>query len=369
MDKIILYLIGICLILGGIDYILGNPLKIGQKFEEGIKIMGAIGLSMIGIFSVAPVLAKTLFAVTIPICKMFYLDPSILPASFLAIDMGGYKIAVQIALSHEIGLFSGIIIASSLGATISFTIPIAISMLHHEDEAYFYQGVMVGIASIPVGFLAAGIWQKIDLNILLWNLMPIFIFAVILVVGLIYCSKVLLIFFKIFGRIIIGISIIGLLLVSIKSLYGIEIIFGLVPLEETMVIVGKVAFVLGGAYPMMAIISRIFNRPFKNMGKKMGINLAAVEGILGNLASNLVLFGLYKDMNPKGKVICAALAVSGSFVLGGQFGFVVGVAPEMIGGFIISKITAGIISVFMAIKIYDLREKIEKSRVSTTPSP
>jgi len=359
MDKIMLYLIGIFLIMGGIDFILGNPFKIGHKFEEGIKIMGALGLGMIGIYSLAPVLAEFLFATAIPICRVFHLDPSILPSAFLAIEMGGYQMASKIALSNEMGLFSGIIIASSLGATISFTIPIAISMITHEDEEYFYKGVMVGIVSIPVGCLAAGIWQKISLSILLWNLVPIFIFAVILVVGLIYFSTVLMICFRIFGKIIIGISIIGLLLVGIKALYGMEIIAGLAPLDESMVILGKAAFVLGGAYPMMATISRVFNKIFKKAGEKMAINSVAVEGIIGNLASNLVLFGLYKNMNPKGKVICAALAVSGSFVFGGQFGFVVGVAPEMIGAFIISKITASIISVFIALRIYDLQGKLE----------
>lgn len=358
MDKIILYLIGIFLIMGGIDYILGNPFKIGHKFEEGIKIMGALGLGMIGIYSLAPVLAKFLFAAAIPICRVFHLDPSILPSAFLAIEMGGYQIATKIALSHEMGLFSGIIIASSLGATISFSIPIAVSMIADEDEEYFYKGVMVGIASIPVGCVAAGIWQRIDLDILLWNLVPIFIFAVILVVGLINFPKVLMMCFRIFGKTMIGISTIGLLLVGIKALYGIEIVSGLAPLNESMVILGKAAFVLGGAYPMMAIISRMFNSVFEKAGEKIGINSGSVEGIMGNLASNLVLFGLYKHMNPKGKVICAALAVSGSFVFGGQFGFVVGVAPGMIGAFLISKITASMVSIFIAIKIYDLQGKL-----------
>jgi ethanolamine transporter len=57
-------------------------------------------------------------------------------------------------------------------------------------------------------------------------------------------------------------------------------------------------------------------------------------------------------MDPKGKVICAAFAVSGAFVFGGQFGFVSGIAPEMLGAFIISKLTAGIISIVLAMWLY-----------------
>ena len=37
----------------------------------------------------------------------------------------------------------------------------------------------------------------------------------------------------------------------------------------------------------------------------------SLASILGNLASNLLIFASYKEMNPKGKVICTAFGVSG----------------------------------------------------------
>lgn len=58
MDKFVLLLIGSFFVIGGIDYITGNHLKLGRKFEEGIKTMGALGLGMIGILSLAPILAN-----------------------------------------------------------------------------------------------------------------------------------------------------------------------------------------------------------------------------------------------------------------------------------------------------------------------
>ena len=60
MDKFVLYLIGSFFVIGGIDYITGSPLKLGGKFEEGIKTMGALGLGMIGIYSLAPILSNFL---------------------------------------------------------------------------------------------------------------------------------------------------------------------------------------------------------------------------------------------------------------------------------------------------------------------
>lgn len=51
-------------------------------------------------------------------------------------------------------------------------------------KKYFSKGVLVGIITIPIGCLAAGLWQKININTLVWNLVPIFVFAIILGVGL-----------------------------------------------------------------------------------------------------------------------------------------------------------------------------------------
>jgi ethanolamine transporter len=362
MDKFILYIIGSFFVIGGIDYILGSPLKLGGKFEEGIKTMGVLGIGMIGIYSLAPVLSNSLSTAIIPICRVLHLDPSIFPAALLAMDMGGYQIAEKVALTKEMALFSGVIIASTLGATISFSIPIAIGMLSKEDEKYFSKGVMVGIVSIPIGCLVAGFWQKINFSILLWNLVPIIVFAIILVIGLLKAPKILMKSFNVFGKLIMALGVIGLLLQGIDTIFGVTLISGLAPLSEAAVITAKIAFILSGAYPMLTLINRIFKGSFERIGEKFGVNSASIAGLLGNLASNLLIFGTFKEMNPKGKVICTAFAVSGAFVFGGQFGFLSGMAPEMLGGFIIAKLTAGIISIILAAWLYehDAKEYIIK---------
>lgn len=357
MDKFVLYLIGSFFVIGAIDYITGNHLKLGGKFEEGIKTMGALGLGMIGIFSLAPIFTSFLSAEIIPIFRALHLDPSIVPAALLAVDMGGYQMANELALTKEMGAFSGIIIASTLGATISFSIPVALGMLSKEDEQYFSKGVLVGIITIPIGCLAAGLWQQININILVWNLVPIFVFAFILGAGLLRAPRVFIKAFNVFGKLIMCLSTIGLILQGIDVIFGVRLVSGLAPLSESTLIVGKIALVLGGAYPMLALINRIFNNSFRKIGEKFGINSVSVAGILGSLASNLLIFGTFKEMNPKGKVVSTAFGISGAFVFGGQLGFVSGVAPEMLGAFIISKLTAGIISLVLAAWLYDRENK------------
>lgn len=46
--------------LGALDRIFGNRIGLGPEFENGILSLGSLALSMVGIISLAPVLAKVL---------------------------------------------------------------------------------------------------------------------------------------------------------------------------------------------------------------------------------------------------------------------------------------------------------------------
>lgn len=349
MDKIVLCLIGFFFVLGGIDAILGNRLKLGEKFEEGIKMMGIFAMCMLGIYSLAPIFAKFFAVVVVPISGLLHVDPSIIPATFMAIDLGGYQVAAGVALDQDIGMLSGICIASSLGAAISFSIPVASGMIAKEDKPYFFKGVTIGIISLPIGYVAAGLYQGMNIGFLLWNLTPIFIFAVVLAVGLLKAPKYLIICFTILGKIIVGISVIGLLLQGIGFIFDVQIVSALTPLSAAMLIVGKSAFVLAGAYPLLSTITRLFKKNLEKVGKRTGLNDVSVAGMMGNLANNILVFGTYGSMNPKGKLVCAALTISCSFLFGGQLGFVLSIAPEQLNLFILFKLTSGMVSIILAV--------------------
>lgn len=357
MNKIILYFISFFMILGGVDYAFGSKYKVGNKFEDGIKSMGALGIGMIGIYSLAPVFTRILAPVFKNMGMIFNIDPSVFTSLLFATDMGGYQMANALAANREMVLFSGIILASSFGATISFTIPLAIGIIEKEDQKYFSQGVMAGLISIPAGALVAGLWEKINIIILLKNIAPILIFAVLLAIGLIKIPEKLMKGFNIVGRIIVVLSIIGLLLQGLNSILGIKLINDIAPFDETMTVVGKISFVLAGAFPMVAVINYVFKNTFRKIGRKIGINSISVAALLGNLASNILIFSNYKLLNPKGKVICTAFGVSAAFVFGGQLGFVSALEPEMISPFIISKLVAGLVSIFIAAWIFERNAK------------
>ena len=67
INEIIIYIMVFFMAIGALDKCIGNKFGYGQKFEEGIMAMGALALSMVGIVSLAPVLANILRPIVGPV--------------------------------------------------------------------------------------------------------------------------------------------------------------------------------------------------------------------------------------------------------------------------------------------------------------
>lgn len=70
--------------------------------------------------------------------------------------------------------------------------------------------------------------------------------------------------------------------------------------------------------------------------------------MVANLANNIAMFNILHEMNPKGKLLNIAFAVSAAFVFGDHLGFTAGVNKEMIFPVIVGKLVAGITAVILA---------------------
>ena len=57
-NEILMYVMAVGVVIGGTDRLLGNRFGLGDKFEEGFRLMGPIALSMVGIICLSPVLTK-----------------------------------------------------------------------------------------------------------------------------------------------------------------------------------------------------------------------------------------------------------------------------------------------------------------------
>lgn len=60
INQIIINIMVVFMALGAIDRILGNKYGFGEQFEEGFNAMGSLSLAMVGVVSLAPVLATLL---------------------------------------------------------------------------------------------------------------------------------------------------------------------------------------------------------------------------------------------------------------------------------------------------------------------
>ncbi len=80
----------------------------------------------------------------------------------------------------------------------------------------------------------------------------------------------------------------------------------------------------------------------------LGMNEQGSAGLIANLANNIAMFNIMGEMNPKGKLLNVAFAVSAAFVFGDHLGFTAGVNSEMIFPVIVGKLTAGITALILA---------------------
>ena len=137
-------------IVAAVDYVIGNKLGIGKEYEKGFMLLGTMALSMIGMISIAPLLGKWLSPALAFLSETLGIDPSIIPASLFANDMGGAPLSVEVAKDSAVGLFNGLVVSSMMGCTISFTIPFALGLVKKEDRRFMIFGLLSGIVTIPV---------------------------------------------------------------------------------------------------------------------------------------------------------------------------------------------------------------------------
>ena len=361
MENLILYIVAAFFFIGAIDYILGDRLSLGFLFKDGLNTMGPLAISMVGIISLTPVITEGLNLFLVPIAERLGIDPSIFVSSIIAIDMGAFNIAENISVSQNMIYFSGVLMASMLGCTLSFTLPLALGIIKKESRRDFFIGTLFGIITIPIGLFIGGLLLNIPLKIIFINLLPIIIISILLGLGIVYKGDFMIKSFDIFGKAIIVISIIGLTLQGVQSISGLVIFDNIMPLQDALTIVGKIAIFLGGAYVMLEVIKRILEKPLDRISNKIGINNHSIAAFLGSLASAIIIFLNFEKLDSKGRILCSAFSVSGAYVLGGQLGFVASEAPKIVSIYIFTKLLCGLLSILIAI-LY-IKSKENKIRV------
>ena len=412
LNQIILYIMMTFMVIGALDRIfqqfggsepilgkigLGKVGKsiggAGSEFEEGFHAMGALALAMVGIIAIAPVLAKVLSPIVVPIYTALGADPAMFATTLLANDMGGYFLAKELAtgadgvIDYGAWMYAGLILGAMMGPTIVFSIPVAVGIIKLEDRPYLAAGVLAGIVTIPLGCIAGGLGamastvmvpgteQVIEFNLplIFMNLVPVIIVSALIAVGLWLIPNRMINGFSIFAKFLVAFITIGLMSAVLERTLGFSIIPGMDPIfmvsgdvpgvdMRAIEVIGSIAIILLGAYPMVLLLTRWFEKPLLKMGNVLDVNTTAATGLIATLANNIPMFQVMKDMDSRGKILCSAFAVSAAFTFGDHLGFTAANKPDMIMAVIIGKLVGGITAVLFAMLLANrMIASIEKS--------
>lgn len=339
--------------LAALDRIFGDRFGIGKEFEKGFMLLGTMALSMAGMLVITPFIGELLKPLSEGFYQLTGIDPSVIPASLLANDMGGEPLANQIAVDEAIGKFNAFIVSSMMGVIISFNIPFALGLVKKELHRELFLGVLCGVVTVPVGCFVAGLILNLPLAALLFDLLPIIILALLISIGLVFIPDICVNIFKVLGTAIKILITIGLALGILKFLTGLEPVPGLAPIdgEPIMVCLGA-SIVMSGAFPLIHIISKLLKKPFEKLGGVLGINSVSAVGFMSSLATNATTFGMMNDMDKKGAMLNSAFAMAGAFTFAGHLAYTMARDVDYILPMIVGKLVSGVCSVLVAIVIY-----------------
>jgi len=339
-------------IIGALDKLLGDKLGLGKEFEKAFSLFTPMVLSMLGMLVVAPAVGLWLT----PGFQWFYdafgIDPSVIPASLFANDMGGMTLAQKVCKSETVGNYHAFVTSSMMGCVISFTIPFAVGIVKREQHKEMFFGLLCGIVTIPVGCFVAGLMCGLEVLILLQNLLPLLLLSGVVTAGLLLIPHVCIRIFSALGIFIRAVSLVGLACAIFTFLTKIKINQHFDTLENAAFVCVNACVTLSGTLPFMYLITKLLRKQMDALGTKIGTDGVSAACLLATLVTNVSTFGLADKMNQKGLVLNSAFAVSAAFAFGGHLAITMAFNSDYVVPVIVGKLISGICGVLLAMLIY-----------------
>jgi ethanolamine transporter len=378
---VVVLIIMACAIAGAIASVVKPQSELGSQFVDGIDSIGPIFLPVAGIMAAAPYLTRFVSFVFGNLFEFIGADPAMAATTFIAVDMGGYQLAEELAQTKESWIMA-MMTGYMGGATIVFTIPVALKMIQVADRKYLALGVMCGLLSIPVGVfvssaiiafshpmiretISAGTGEAtyqlaLGFGQIALNLVPLIIICGALALGLKFKPDAMIKGFIVFGRflesalklvfvVVVVEYFTGLPGAIVGSFYEFEpIIADESDIFRALEVSGAIGIMLCGAFPMVYLIKRYLERPLTKVSQVFGLDADATTGILAAAANVLALLEIVKDMKARDKVTCLAFAVCCAFLFGDHLSFTANFQPSLIAPVMIGKLAGGIIAIVFA---------------------
>ncbi len=340
-------------LIGFIDKLFNLKWGLSETFDRGFLTMGSLSISIVGIYCVGLTFMSNNIEFFKSINDYLFFDSSILIGSVLCPDMGGYPIVSQISQDASMILFSGILLTSLLGQTITFQLPIFLAFVKDQEISTMMRGFIVGIVVVPVGLLLCYPMIELPLNSFIINLLPIVILCIVIAIMVIKIPQITIKILSTIANAIKALSYI-LFLIVIVGLYIPELQYVETSLvEECCLMILKMIVIISGSMILSDLILKYGSAYIQKIADKLKVNKESIIGFVLNCASSLAMLPLYSKMDKKGKLLNAAFSVSGAYLFGGQLAFVSNVANDSIMTYVFAKLLCGILSVILMSFIYE----------------
>lgn len=336
-------------VIGLIDKTFSLKWGFAESFDKGLATMGPMIIPIVSVCTVAVKFIENHQSIILNATEHLFFDPALIVGAVLAPDMGGYFIAGELTSSRELLILNGVVVATLLGQAVTFQIPVFLSGLNREEHPMAIKGFIAGMITIPAGIIAAQVMMRMDMLLFVKQALPILCLCGLIALGLAKFPGKLIKVFIVFGRLVQA---------SLNILFFIACLCVFVPgvnyvsasdVEAAVFIVFKAAVVISGSLVMSQVILKLFRSKISIIGEKLGINEISLIALLLNCATSLAVIPLFSRMDEQGKIMNAAFAVSGCFVIGGSLGFISGVADGYtVAIFVVSKLVSGICSLVLA---------------------
>ena len=114
-----------------------------------------------------------------------------------------------------------------------------------------------------------------------------------------------------------------------------------------MELLGTIAMMLTGAFPMVTLIRRYLGKPLEKLGRLAGLEASGSVGLVACLPNGLAMFPFVKEMRPRDKVVCMAFLACGGYSLGDFLAFNVNFQPNLLVPVFVGQICGGIIGILI----------------------
>lgn len=350
-------------LLGVVDCITGKHLKIGEEFEKGIHTIGSLFFCMAGFIILSPAIADMLVPIFRPVTDLLNIDISVI-AGFFSSDGGGGVMAFSLSDSELWAGYNGLVVGSLFGWMICF-IPMALNL---TDKKYYddaLSGLLCGIATLPIGCILGGVILGAPFLNLLITTLPVIIVSIITCVGLVLNPDLSKKIFKLLGNVLNIVLYFGVGIGLLQRFTDIVLIKNIVSIDEAFTTVCYIGMLLSGIFPLLAIISKLFKKPFTALGNLFKIDDQSVMGFVTTLANCIPMLVFVGDMNKKGRIMNYAFATSAAFVFGDHLAFILAfsntqnLSGKYLLAVVVSKLVAGIAALPLAHLFYKRAAKEE----------